>query len=298
MPGIWVADMGVSLNSLCINCLLGKHIAKARSLGSEETALAFTKAAMQLMLDADPETNSTILGKQINDLYMTFYHLPQDQYQEEKEFSNRFVMERLPRIARQVASAADPILAGLQYAIMGNYIDFSALGKSVSFDTLDDMLTRPESFPIDHAAYQAFLQDLQRAKNLLYITDNAGEIGFDMVLAQQLSKAFPHVKITFCVRGGPAHNDATRADAQFIGLPFPVIDSGCDIGGMPLALIGSQAKDAMEQADIILSKGMGNVECLYGCGMNIYYAFLIKCPRLAQVFDKPHMSSMFVRERA
>lgn len=289
--------MSISMNGLCVNCLLGKHVETARSLGTEEQAMAFTKDVMQLLIDAKPTDNSALMGKFIKDLYVTHYGLPQDQYAEEKRDSNQFVMERLHIIKSRIEASADPVFTGLQYAILGNYIDFSALWKSVSFEKLEDMLNHPEAFPVNEETYRAFLQDLEKAESLLYITDNAGEICFDMVLAQQLQKQHPRLKITFCVRGGPAHNDATREDAEAIGLPFPVIDSGCDIGGMELDRIGKEAKEAFEKADMILAKGMGNVESLYGCGYNVYFAFLVKCPRIAQVFGKPHLTSMFEKER-
>ena len=54
---------------------------------------------------------------------------------------------------------------------------------------------------------------------------------------------------------------------------------------------------AMDTADVILSKGQGNAETLLGCGYNIYYAFLVKCIRFVQRFDKPKLTPMFVAER-
>ena len=53
----------------------------------------------------------------------------------------------------------------------------------------------------------------------------------------------------------------------------------------------------MESADVILAKGMGNVETLLGSGYNIYYAFLVKCPRFQNLFQKPLMTPMLLRER-
>ena len=95
----------------------------------------------------------------------------------------------------------------------------------------------------------------------------------------------------------PAHNDATREDAEAVGVPFPVIDNGNDVGGTELSLLSGEARQALEEEDVILSKGQGNVETLYGCGYNIYYAFLVKCTRFVQVFHKPLMTPMLVRER-
>ena len=64
---------------------------------------------------------------------------------------------------------------------------------------------------VDEQAYRHFRKDLDSAKTLLYLTDNAGEIGFDQIFAEELQKAYPGLQITFCVRGGIAANDATRA---------------------------------------------------------------------------------------
>lgn len=285
------------MNCLCVECQLKKHMATARQLGDEETAFQFTQAIMKLFWEATPEVSSASLGSRINRLYMEFYGLPQDRFQEEKRFSNQFVRQWLAPVRSRIAEADDPVLTALQYAILGNYIDFSALGKTVSFEVLGDMLSQPERFAFDTQDYSRFIEQIQVAKRLLILTDNAGEIGFDMILAQTLAEKYPQLEITFCVRGMPAHNDATREDAEFFGISFPVIDNGCDIGGTDLYYVNEETRDALKYADLIISKGMGNLETLYGCGLPIYYAFLVKCPRVQQVFGKPHMTSMFVKEK-
>ena len=104
------------------------------------------------------------------------------------------------------------------------------------------------------------------------------------------------MEITFCVRGGIALNDATREDAAAVGIPFPVIDNGNRVPGTQLDLLGEEARTALERADVILAKGMANVETMLGCGYNVYYAFLVKCQRFVTLFDKPLMTPMLVRE--
>lgn len=288
--------MSIPMNSHCVDCLLKKHNATARSLGNDDAAYRLSKGVMQLILDAAPEESSAVVAARINKLYMDIFSMPQDRYREEKEMSNRFVLERLDTVREKVNQASDPVLTALQYAILGNYIDFSALWKDVSFEKLEQMLENPEQFAFDTAFYPEFCREMENAKNLLLITDNAGELGFDWVLADALQKRYPDVKISFCVRGFPAHNDATREDYEFMQIPFPVIDSGSDIGGTELSCIGQEARNAIENADVILAKGMGNTETLYGCGLPVYFAFLVKCKRLEQVFSAGHMTPMFVRE--
>ena len=106
------------------------------------------------------------------------------------------------------------------------------------------------------------------------------------------------MEITFCVRGGIAQNDATREDAAAVGIPFPVIDNGNRIPGTQLDMLGQEAKQAMETADVIFAKGMANTETMHGCGYNVYYAFLIKCQRFVDRFRKPMFTPMLVKERA
>ena len=284
------------MDAQCLLCHFRRNVETARNLGDEETATAFARALMELYLSMPQDKASPSVGPGTNALFQRFYGLDPDRFKEEKEISNRFVMARIDEIRRRVETAPDPVYAGLQMAVLGNYIDFSALQGEVSFEKLDEMLEMALEMDLDREAYASLCDDLSKGKRLLYLTDNAGEIGFDRVCAEQLHKAYPHLEITFCVRGGPAQNDATRADAQAVGIPFPVIDNGNTVPGTDLALLGAEAKAAMDAADVIISKGQGNAETLLGCGYNIYYAFLVKCVRFMDRYQKPKLTPMLVKE--
>ena len=289
--------MSVALDSGCMECHLRRNLETARGLGTEEQATAFAKALMKLYLDAPEGVSTPWLAPHTAELFRKMYGLDADRFRAEKEASNRFVLSRLDQIRRRAQAAPDPVYAGLQFAILGNYLDFSALQGEVSFEELDELLAQAEKLPLDPVVYRALCADLARGGKLLYLTDNAGEIGFDRVLADQIHRAYPRIAITFCVRGGPAVNDATRADAAAVGISFPVIDNGNRIPGTQIDQLGAEARRALDGADVILSKGQGNVETLRGCGRNIYYAFLIKCARFERLFGKPKFTPMLVRER-
>ena len=68
--------------------------------------------------------------------------------------------------------------------------------------------------------------------------------------------------------------------------------------GTQLDQLSMDAKQALDTADVVLAKGMANVETLYGCGYNIYYAFLVKCQKFVNLFQKPLMTPMLVREQS
>jgi uncharacterized protein with ATP-grasp and redox domains len=68
------------------------------------------------------------------------------------------------------------------------------------------------------------------------------------------------------------------------------------MAGVPVEILEGEAKQALESADVILSKGQANVETLFGCGHNIFYLFLIKCQRFQTLFGKEKLTPMFLRE--
>ena len=289
--------MSIPVDSGCLLCYLNKYIPMARKLGDEDTATAFSKELVRMFLELPAEASSPVMGPPTVALLQKYYGLDPDRFREEKDASNRFVMERLDTIRQRVFGAKDPLLAGLQCSILGNYLDFAALGSSISFDDLDSMLDKALEMELDSSTVEQFRRDLEQGKRLLYLTDNAGEIGFDRIMGEIVHKLYPHLEITFCVRGGISQNDATREDAALVGIPFPVIDNGNTVAGTELPLLSGEAKAAMDGADVILAKGMGNTETLYGCGYPIYYAFLIKCDKFVRLFGKPMMTPMFVKER-
>lgn len=286
----------IDMNALCVRCLVDKHTETAYSIDPVK-ATDFCKDMLSLVQSGTGCANSSYIGAKINHLYTKHFGLGQDRFIEEKQESNAFVLARLEDIRALVDRQPDPVLAALRFAVLGNYLDFSALKGQVSFEKLDQMLTEALTMELDMEVYESLLCDLAWGKRLLLVTDNAGEIGFDRILAERLQKRYPRLEITFCVRGLPAHNDATRADAAVMGIDFPIVDTGNDIGGIELELLSAEAKEAFEQADVILTKGMGNAETLYGCGLNIYYAFLVKCPRFVEVFHKPMLTPMLIKER-
>ena len=210
--------MSISIDTYCLQCLLRRNIALAQTLGTEEQAMAFAKEIMKLCINAPEGVSSPWFGPKIADLLHDMYGLDYDRFRQEKLDSNRFVLERLPAIREKVTNAKDPVFAGLQFAILGNYLDFSALQGQVSFEKLEEMLDKALEMELDDQVYACLCRDLRRGGKLVYLTDNAGEIGFDRVLAEAIAAAYPDISVTFCVRGAIAQNDATREDAAAVGI--------------------------------------------------------------------------------
>ena len=289
--------MSFAIDTQCLLCHLRRNLEVVKPLGTEEQAMEFARDLMRLYLEAPKDVSSPWFNPHTSDLMLKHYGLPIDRMKEEKELSNRFVIERMDLIRSKVESADDPVYAGLQFAILGNYLDFAALQGQVSFEKLEEMLDKAFDMELDEEVYGQFCRELENGKKLLYLTDNAGEIGFDRIFAEEIAKKYPHLQITFCVRGDVILNDATRADAEAVGIPFPLIDNGNRVPGTQIDMLGQEALAALNSADVILAKGMANCETMFGCGYNVYYAFLVKCQRFVDRFQKPMLTPMLVKER-
>ena len=289
--------MAILTDSRCLLCHFNKNIDTARGLGTEAQATAFARELMKIYLDSPQDVGATWFGPATAELFDKIYGVGPDRFLEEKRRSNAFVLERMAQIREKIEQAEDKVLAGLKFAILGNYIDFSALYGEMRFEKLDEMLVSALEMELDMDVYRSLCADLEKGGKLLYLTDNAGEIGFDRLFAEAIGEKYPQVSITFCVRGGPALNDATRADAAEVGIPFPVIDNGNLVPGTELKLLGQEAKEALENADIILAKGQANAETLLDSGYNIYFAFLVKCVRFIERYNRPKLTPMLVKER-
>ena len=292
--------MPIPMNTLCHRCLLQKHTDTALTMADPDGATAFSRALMKLLAEAPEDADSSVIGPDVQALFQKHLgFLPEDSYREEKQQSNRFALEKLPQLRQSIAAAEDPVYRAMQLAVLGNYIDFSALQGEVSFEKLDEMLALLHTIEVDREVFRKLRADLEKGRELLYLTDNAGEIVFDRVWLEVIRDSFPNLSVTVCVRGGNAQNDATVADAEAIGMPFPVTGNGTRIPGTVLELASEELKEALCRADIIIAKGQANVETLLdtGHGYNIYYAFLVKCRRFIDRFGKDKLTPMLVKER-
>lgn len=124
-------------------------------------------------------------------------------------------------------------------------------------------------------------QEARRASNVLYIADNAGEIGFDSLLMACLKEMGS--KINLVVREGPFFEDATMEDALF----FPIdqlVDHLFTMNGFFVpSKIPPALTDLYKKSDLIISKGTGNYEALMGEveGKTAIYMLKVKCRPIA-----------------
>ena len=160
--------MGVFADSRCLLCQLERNVLTARKLGTEEQTTAFAKDLMRHLLDAPEGVSAPYFTPGVAKLFQKHYGLSLDRFAEEKKQSNAFVLERMDAIREKIVGSSDPVLTGLKFAILGNYIDFAALRDEVSFDRLDAMLDKALEMELDEGNYLSLCRELEKGKNLLF----------------------------------------------------------------------------------------------------------------------------------
>ena len=182
----------------------------------------------------------------------------EDPYRKEKEEQNRMGMKLYEMLGGK--ATLDQALA---FSAAGNIIDSIAVKERIDPRRLLEELRRSERrFSRDGRPH--FKERLKRASSLLIVGDNAGEIVLDRLLAERIKEEFPHLRITYAVRGGAAINDATLEDAEEVGMRevCEVISTGDDAPGVILEDCSREFRERFARADLILAKGQGNFETL------------------------------------
>lgn len=283
------------LHAACLQCLL-KHVSNLPAQASEIDRISYMQKVFCLLADAPCTASAPVLVEQINQYKREFFGAEPD-FTEQKQHFNAFVLSYVPTMEAAIRQANDPLLAAMQFALIGNYIDFGAMQDVNEADFLQ-LLKNAQSITLSAPIYQRLRNDLSSAQKLVFLTDNCGEIVADKLLIQAIQTQYPQLQITVLVRGKPVLNDATLEDAQQVGLTdlVTVLPNGNGIAGTCLERLSPEAQRLIQQADLILSKGQGNFETLRGCGKNVYYLFLCKCDLFAQQFQVPKMTGILTHD--
>ena len=218
-------------------------------------------------------------------------------YKDIKKKYNDLVLSLEEAVRKRIEASKDPLAQALWYARAGNYIDFGAMNQ-VEEETFLSLLDSVKLQEQEATVIASFVEQCKNARNFLLIADNCGEIVLDKLFLEQLHKRFPELSIDVLVRGGEVLNDATKEDAEYVGISkvARVISNGLPIAGTVYELLPDDAKEVMDRADVILAKGQGNYESLCKQGRHIFYSFLCKCELFTSRFRVPKLTGIFVEE--
>ncbi len=182
-----------------------------------------------------------------------------DPYSRLKKKSNQAAEELLPK-AREMIEGGD-LKDAVLVSIAGNVLDF---GYREDIDTPDYLIREFQNIldeGLDHDDTGELKELLEKGENVVFFSDNAGEIVFDKLLLEKVKEYDIH--LTVVVKEDPILTDATKEDALKYGID-KIADQLDTTGGFAVGvdfdILPKEVKKKLEEADLIIAKGMANWE--------------------------------------
>ena len=200
-----------------------------------------------------------------------------DLYKKEKREYNLRLLSLEEEIRDIINKSDDPFETALRYALAGNIIDFGPPGEFDIYNALSSAVLNEPA--IDHS--RLLMEALETASTVLYLGDNAGEIVLDKLFIETIQ----HPNLYFAVRGGNIINDVTLEDARAVGMTSVanVISNGYNAPSTLVNRCSRAFREIYNKADIIVSKGQGNLEGLIDeMQKKIFFLLMVKCDVMAE----------------
>ena len=274
----------------CVACIVSRGAAMAKE-ATTNRALRF-RAMSDLMRLLTKEFRPTAVPAELGtkrDRVIRRVTGNNDPYKRSKRISNEKALKLLSyarKLVEEGYAQEDRFKRACLCAIVGNIIEFDIPGHKASFSSLKkNFREASKDLAIDdiNNAYEL----AKKARTVLYLTDNAGEIVFDTLLVEQLKNM--GLTVTVAVKGVPVINDATLEDAEASGMSKVadrVITTGTDSVGLALKEVSAEFLSAYDSVDIVFAKGMGYAETLTECKLKKphFLLFRTKCTPVADFF--------------
>ena len=243
---------------------------------SPEAKDGFTRDMINLYAENWGKHNTPLFARKLH-VMIKDHTGDSDPYILEKKQYNDIALGLLPEMKGLVKKSLDPFNTALRLSIAGNIIDFAVSDNFDLHATIDRVLEAP--FAIDHS--ELLKSALGKARSVLYLGDNAGEIVFDKLFIETIA----HSNLVYAVRGAPVINDATVEDAEYVGMNevARVVSNGFDAASTVLSESSDEFRKLFNEADLIISKGQGNLEGLIHMNdRRIFFLLMVKCDVVAE----------------
>jgi damage-control phosphatase, subfamily I len=181
-----------------------------------------------------------------------------DPYKSLKEESNRVASDLLPMAKEFYEKANDKIEALIRIAAAANSMEFGVKGHDFDNTTFGRVFenTLCEKLQADTPELK---RRLQVFNNIFYLTDNSGEVIFDLFVIEKLKDMGKRVVIGS--KSEPVLNDVTVEELGDKTID-EVIPTG-NVVGTALEYLSPGASTLLFDPDwLVLSKGMGNFETI------------------------------------
>lgn len=243
------------------------------------------------------KTNPEVMGE-IWSMLMKKLNMD-NPYGEIKEYYNKLVMDMIPELRKMIKESDNPLDTALKLSITGNLIDFGAKHE-FNGEILRDMLMKIDTTVLAIDDSLEMLEKIKNARTLLYLGDNCGEIVLDKLFIEEIKKANKDILVYYGVRGKSIVNDVTLEDAEKVSMKETagVISNGDGSMGTVLNKTSPEFRQIFNEADMVIAKGQGNYESLFGEERdNMFFMFMAKCQLMAEPLSVDTMRIVCLKNR-
>jgi len=275
----------MQIDEACVSCIINQSVKVADAINADtKLTKELTSTITTMSKEFSYENNPPEIAA---DVYEKMAQIANktDLYDEIKALSTQKALSFVPLLTTRLTNAEDKLLVATKIAVAGNVIDLAA---EVEFD-LKEELHKIFDTEFAHNDFDAMKQELARAKKVVILGDNVGEHIFDYMFTQTLLSLYPNAEYAYFVRGNPIINDVTMKEAKEAAFDklCELVDSGVNTPGFAYTRASSYAQELFDNADVVISKGMGNYECLSDAHRaNIFFLLKVKCEVVASSLGK------------
>jgi len=273
----------MQMSSECVPCLIRRVLFEAEESDPSRAKDAVRNAAMMLgELFGEGVCSATVATEVHRETYRLLGD--DDPYSDLKRKSNEVVLELYPAAQRFVGSSKNRLRDAFLCAVVGNVLDF---GIGTGYDHPSKLRKEfrnllDEGFGHDDTPKVKAI--LRKAKKVVYLADNCGEVVLDRLALKEIKRLGPEV--TFVVKEEPILTDATLADIKGLGIE-DIVDEIAEAPGFAVGIDLGSLKGPfgrmLRDADLIIAKGMANFESLSETDIApIAYLLRTKCNPVAE----------------
>jgi len=210
-----------------------------------------------------------------------------DPYQKLKRESNRVALDLLPLAEEFYEKADDKIEALIRIAAAANSMEFGVKGHDFDNSTFAGVFLKTLCENL-HGDIGELKRRLGSFSNIFYLTDNSGEVVFDLFVIGKLLEMGKRVVVGS--KSEPVLNDVTMMELKTM-TDLNVIPTGNVVGTAQEHLEPEASALLFDPGWLILSKGMGNFETISEfekrLSGRLIYLMRAKCEPVANVIGVP-----------
>ncbi len=247
----------MKMASNCYSCIMDRAKFECDMLFSEDEE---KRAAMEELLDfmvAHKGEVPSVVGTERERIIKRRSGNP-DPYMEMKVTSNRLAESLLPLSTKFYDDSVDKLEALVRIAAAANSMEWGVKGHNFDTDSFDQVFLETLNETLDGDLNEAG-RYLDRFDNVLYLTDNAGEVVFDLFVIEKLENMGKRVIIG--PKTKPILNDVTAEELET--MTEREIEPTGPVVGLSLENVRPELLELLwDESWLVIAKGMGNFETI------------------------------------